>query len=159
MHSHRRNSQELKSSPRVWGTPNGDLESTPKKCESQFTSPELHDDRLIEWDFQITKKLGVDDVIIGRGLLEFLGMDIHFSDNVIAWDGATVPFRHTHTDGGDSFHVDDPEAVIDTSERIKKMLDAKHVPANLEEVCSEQDQLSRPDEQQQLSLALLRKHE
>ena len=33
----------------VWTTPGGTL-STSTKCRAQFTIPELHDNRLIEWD-------------------------------------------------------------------------------------------------------------
>jgi hypothetical protein len=43
--------------PQKWSTANGDL-STSKKAKSQFTLPELHDDKLIEWDFHVTPTLG-----------------------------------------------------------------------------------------------------
>ena len=79
--------------PKVWSTPNGDL-STNRKTKSQFKLSELHDDRVVEWDFHVTKTLGAYDMILGRDLLEFLGIDILFSDKVIIqWDSATMPFK------------------------------------------------------------------
>ena len=57
--------------PKIWGTPNGDLATT-KKVKSQFTLPELHEDKLIEWDFHVTKTLGAYDMIIGRDLLDHI---------------------------------------------------------------------------------------
>jgi hypothetical protein len=67
----------MESSKQVWTTPSGTL-MTSKKVKSQFTIPELHDHRLIEWDVHVTKSLGVYDMIIGQDLLEFLGIDVKF---------------------------------------------------------------------------------
>ena len=96
--------------PKVWSTPAGDI-STRKRAKSQFTMPELHDDRLVEWDFHVTKSLGAYDVIIGRDLLEFLGIDIRFSDRTIEWDAASVPFKDTDNLSLDCFHMEDPPVV------------------------------------------------
>ncbi len=142
--------------PKVWGTPNGDL-STTKKAKSQFTLPELHSDKLIEWDFHVTKTLGAYDMIIGRDLMEFLGINIRFSDQVIEWEGATMPFKDKDQSENGVFHVEEPEAVQEASDRIKQILDAKYVAADLEDVCSNQDQLDQ--QEQQKLLRLLRKHE
>jgi len=65
---------------------------TNQKVKAQFAIPELHDDRLIEWDMHVTKTIGAYDVIIGRDILEFLKIDIRFSDNKVSWDNAEMPF-------------------------------------------------------------------
>ena len=62
-------------SEQVWNTPGGPM-TTKKRVKAQFTIPELQDDRLIEWDVHVTKDLGSYDMIIGRDLLEFLGIDV-----------------------------------------------------------------------------------
>jgi len=117
----------------------------------------MHCDKLIEWDFHVTKTLGAYDMIIGRDLMEFLGINIRFSDKVIEWEGATMPFKDKDQSENGVFHVDEPEAVQEASDRIKQILDAKYVAADLEDVCNNQEQLDQ--QEQQKLLRLLRKHE
>ncbi len=76
----------------TWTTPSGSMTTT-AKVKTQFCIPELHDDRLIEWDMHVTKSLGNYDMIIGRDLLNNLKIDISFSTQSIDWEGASVPFR------------------------------------------------------------------
>ena len=97
--------------PQKWSTANGDI-STNKKAKSQFTLPELHEDKLIEWDFHVTRNLGAYDLIIGRDLMEFLGIDIRFSTQEVEWDHAVVPFKDTDEIKNGLFHVDDPEIIL-----------------------------------------------
>ena len=140
----------------TWSTPNGEL-STNKKAKSQFTLPEFHDDKLIEWDFHVTKTLGAYDIIIGRDLMKFLGIDIKFSQMEIEWEGASIPFRDVEELNKGLFHANEPDSLLDEAERIKKILDAKYEAADLEKVCQNQEHLSH-DEQQKL-FQLLRKYE
>ena len=51
------------ATPKNWSTVAGDL-TTSHKCKTQFTLPELHSDRVVEWDFHVTKQLGAHDMII-----------------------------------------------------------------------------------------------
>ena len=90
--------------PQIWSTANGEL-STNKKAKSQFTLPELHDDKLIEWDFHVTPSLGSYDMIIGRDVMEFLGIDIQFSKKEVEWDNAIVPFKDQDEVQNGIFHV------------------------------------------------------
>ena len=76
----------------VWMTPGGSI-TTNKKVKAQFTIPELHNKRLIEWDVHITKTLGAYDMIIGRDLLQFLGIDVLFSNLTVKWEGSSMPFK------------------------------------------------------------------
>ena len=96
-------------------------------------------------------------MIIGRDLLEFLGINIRFSDQTVEWDGATMPFKDQDETSDGLFHVQEPDAVLEATERITKILDAKYLPTDLDEYCRTQTQLEH-DEQQKL-LSLLKKHE
>lgn len=141
--------------PQKWGTCSGEL-TTNKKAKSQFTLPELHNDKLIEWDFHVTPDLGVYDLIIGCDLMEFLGIDVCFSTQEVEWDNATVPFKDGEEALKGLFHVDDPEIILEEHERVKKILNAKYEAADLEQVCREQTLLS--NEEQQKLLQLLQKY-
>ena len=127
--------------PKVWSTPAGDI-STNTSVKSQFSLPELHEDRIVEWNFHVAESLGIYDMIIGRDLLAFLGIDIKFSSNVVEWSNHTMPFKEHDASIQDSFHMDEPDIVLEAHERIKKILDAKYKKADLEEICRDQPKLS-----------------
>ena len=116
-----------------------------------MTLPELHHDKTIEWSFHVTKTLGAYDMIIGRDLLEFLGIDIKFSDKTVEWDSAIMPFKDIDDLGG-TFHADEPPQIVDASDRLKKILDAKYEAADLQEVCRQQHELDEDQRRQLLDL-------
>ena len=87
-----------------------------------FTLPELQDDKLIEWDLHVAPDLGCHDMIIGGDLLEFLKIDLCFSDQTVHWGTATMPFKDVDASPMDSYYVDEDESLSDASDRIKKFL-------------------------------------
>ncbi len=132
----------------VWTTPAGALKTT-VKCRAQFMLPELHDNRLIEWDLHVTKDLGTYDMIIGRDILQDLKIDIKFSTSTIEWDNSEIPLKDSDTQAKDGFFVQDPQSVDDATDRLKHILDAKYEKADLEEIVDAMDYLT-PEERTSL---------
>src|SRR5512145_1121710 len=81
----------------VWTTPAGNLK-TSKSCRTQITIPEFYDNRLIEWEFHVTKSMGAYDMIIGRDMLDDLGFILNFDEHVVTWEHASVPFKDMEND-------------------------------------------------------------
>ena len=71
------------------------------------------------------------DMIIGRDIMSFLGIDIKFSDQVITWEYAEMPFKPKDATVKTQYHVAETMAVNDATERIKSILDAKYKAADV----------------------------
>ena len=77
----------------VWSTPAGNL-TTNKVCKAKMVLTELIPDKTLEWKIHVAPgSLGNYDMIIGRDLLDDLGIDFRFSDHTVICDGAEIPFR------------------------------------------------------------------
>jgi len=66
---------------------------TDQKVKAQFTVPELHEDRLTEWNLHVAEALGKCNMTIGRDILQFLKIDLRFSDNAAECDGSELSFE------------------------------------------------------------------
>jgi hypothetical protein len=73
-------------------------------------------------------------MIIGRDILSALGFKLDFATMTIEWDHAYVPMKDSEEVADEAFYVQDPEAVLDTTSRLKGILDAKYEQADLHEV-------------------------
>ena len=126
----------------TWSTPGGGkFLSNEQTSKGMFTLPELHDDKIVEWDWHVTSDLGAYDAIMGRDLMEFLGIDIRFSTQTVEWDHAEMPFNSGGATVEEAYHIDEPEVVTNASDRLKKILDAKCEAADLRQICEEQEEL------------------
>ena len=75
----------------------------------------------------------------------------------MVWGHCKVPMKHRGDTWETSFHVrEESEPVLDATERMKRILDAKYKPANLEEVANMNTELSL--NQRKKLLRLLKKH-
>jgi hypothetical protein len=107
--------------------------------------------------FNVTDTLVGYDMIIGRDILEDLGVVIDFNQKVSIWGHRECPFKSTDATAETSYFVEEPEAVQHATDRIKKILDANYEKADPHEIVAAQDHLT-PEQQEQLE-ELLRKYE
>ena len=136
----------------VWTTPGGEMKTT-TKCQAQFMIPELHENRVLDYDVHVAKDLGAYDMIIGRDVMTDLGIDIRFSTESIVWDESVIPFKDIDSDSQEAFHIPDPDAI--TPRAVP--LDNDYSKADIAQVCADQTQL---DAVQQAQLKeLLQKYE
>jgi len=119
------------------------------KVKAQFAVPELHDGRLMERNMHVIESLGPHDVIIGRDILKFPKTDLRFSDEIIEWDGAEMPFEDGDAHTKEACDVTDSDLAEDAVHRVKRILDAKCDKADVEKICEEQ---AEPDAQQREQL-------
>jgi len=68
--------------------------------------------------------------------------------NEIVWDQSEIPFKDSNDPMG-SYHIDEPDLLLEATGRLKQILDAKYNAADLEEIAAEQEHLT-PEEQQML---------
>ena len=125
----------------IWKTPGGYL-NTNKVVKAEFTMPEFHENKLLQWELYVAPDLGAYDMIIGRDLLKFLQIDILFSKERVLWDNVDIPFKDTDTTMEEAYHIQDSKLLTSSTERIKKILDAKYEPTNLKTIVQIQENLS-----------------
>ena len=135
----------------VWTTPAGEMR-TRSKVKAQFTMPELQEKKMVEWSFHVAENMGAYDMIIGRDILSFLGIDIRFSEQVVTWENADMPFKPKDATVETQYHVAESMAVTEATDRIKGILDAKYEAADLEKICSAQDHLKVEEQRKLFSL-------
>jgi len=125
---------------------------TGQQVKAQLAVSEQHNDHLAEWNMHVSKSLGPHDMIIRRDMLKFLHIDLRFSDEMIAWEGAEMPFKVDDASAKQACFAVDIDPVEDTVHRVKRILDHKCDEACVEKICEEQAKL---DQQQQAQLAAL----
>ena len=92
------------------------------------------------------------DMIIGTDLLEYLQINIKYSNSSIEWDTAEIPMRSRDATIEEAFHIQDTPCLEEASERIKQILDAKYEPANLDEITAECTNLNTEEKHKLKSL-------
>ena len=70
-----------------------------------------------------------------------LGINLHFLTQELSWDKATIPFKSKDAELGEAHFVKDSEAVSESLDRVKRILDAKHEKVDLIQICKNADHL------------------
>ena len=139
----------------VWNTAAGAVE-TNQKVKVQFTLPEFYETTIIQHEMHVFKTKLNYDMIIGRDLLHTLGINLNFQELEISWNDASIPMKPTDCSFNNDFYPQDSERVIESTERIQSILDAKYEPANLKDIVEESKHLSETE--QELLSQLLNKY-
>jgi hypothetical protein len=82
--------------PHKWNTMAGQFK-TNRQALINFKMPEFHKHRTVEYDFHVDEHTNADealyDMIIGADLMDELGIDLLFSENVVKWEGVFTPMK------------------------------------------------------------------
>jgi RNase H-like domain found in reverse transcriptase/Reverse transcriptase (RNA-dependent DNA polymerase)/Integrase zinc binding domain/Retroviral aspartyl protease len=136
----------IHSTPTTWNTVAGKF-LTKHMVNIKFKLPTLHESRIIETKVHVTKSLNKYDMIIGRDLLQDLGIILNFQDNIIQWDHAITAM--TSIDSEPIINtIEESKPIIEATNRIKSILEAKYEPANLDDVVNDCKNLSVSEKSQ-----------
>ena len=61
--------------------------------ETQFQLTELNQMATITYNLQIAESLGIYNMIIGRDLLNKMGLTLDFSTPTVSWEESSVPMK------------------------------------------------------------------
>ena len=59
--------------------------TTTSAVKGLFTTPKLQEKQLIEWPLHVMDNMGAYDVIIGRDVMSFLGIDKRARGTTVQW--------------------------------------------------------------------------
>ncbi len=123
---------------------------------TEFTLLEFTDAKKINYKFQLTDNLGNYDIILGRDFMTELSLEISYVDNCVNWDNLSVPLKQEGCDQSSFFIREESKSITESTNRIKRILDAKYEKADLPSLVARQSKLN--GKQQKLLLALLEKY-
>jgi Retroviral aspartyl protease len=146
---------KIKTEKTVWSTVAGTFE-TFYKSKGQLIFSKLFKGRTIPCELHLSDTMTSYDVIVGRDILQALGITLNFADLTIEWDGASTPMKSIENTYSDFKRI---EAFEDTfmPQALKRINDAKYEKANLEATAEASAHLSRAERRQLLKLLV--KHE
>ena len=152
--------------PAVWRTKAGTFTTT-KQCKIKFRLPELFNDRIIEYKVHVDEQTQSEetyyDMLLGGDICSELGIIIDYKNNVVQWDGATVPMVDREVFCSNTMFNDlyeesfESEAARSATSRMTRILDNDYHKADLPAIVEKCTHLSK--EERAKLLALLRKHE
>ena len=137
-----------KSKVTEWRTSAG-VFTTNKQVKLNLKLPEFFQNRIITYNVHVTENTSTYDMIMGRDMLQELGIQISFGTDSVTWDEVSIPMKPFHARIETDYHIDDSVAVKEATKRIKQILDAKYEPADLDEVVAQADHLT-PDQRTKL---------
>jgi hypothetical protein len=131
-----------------------------------FLLPAFYLKKQITWEFHVDDRSKPSDtyaMIIGRDLLEKLGVILNFNDKTVTWDTDTIPMKDRGYLNSQkviteiNLTANEPQSLLNEFSVSTKILDAEYKPAILEEVSKTCKNLN--EEEQHRLLQVLQKYE
>jgi hypothetical protein len=97
-------------------------------------------------------------MILRRDCLSGLGIKFDFADSTIEWVNVAVPMKDADKPFEESYHIQEPKAIIKSTDNLKTILEAKYEKANLEEMTSKADYPTMAQRKQLLEVLKEREH-
>ena len=140
----------------TWRTMAGSFTTT-SKCVVEFTLPELNPTAKIKQKLHVVPKMSKYDIILGRDVMQNLGINLDFEDKVIRWNGSSANMKHPQSANNFNYNIEESYALQAENSRLQRILDAKYEKANLLEITKNCTHLSTKE--QKSLYFLLRKFE
>ena len=80
----------------------------------------------------VTDALGQYNMIIGRDLLHKIGTDLHFSIVIMHWQDMEVSMKESTRKKEETFQIEEEMFVLEETDQLANILDAKYAPAVLQ---------------------------
>ena len=132
--------------------------STYSKTKLNFQLPELSPTAVVNHEFHISKKkIGQYDIIIGRDLINSIGLDTSGHEKMTKWPQMTaeIPYKPVDATVEQSFYIAETESMKQDVDRMSRILDAKYSKADLYKIAKNVKTLNT-EEQAQLEAVLSR---
>ena len=139
-----------------WNTMAGSF-TTKHDCLINFNLPELHPTASIKYLVHVTPHMANYDMILGRDILQDLGIVLDFQERQIRWKEYYTPMKNPEILRVSNYSAENTQTIQAETERIQRILDAKYERANLVEIAKQATHLEK--EEQKKLLKLLRKFE
>jgi hypothetical protein len=150
--------KKTESKSTKWSTKGGSFK-TKRKCEIELTLPAFHENRKITCSVYVDESHHESsnyDMIIGRDLLQSLGINLLFDTAEISWDNAKIYMQPPGRTDGDWLNTMEQELLYahdpNTTdlERIQSIIESKYCPADLTTIVEECTHLDNTEQRQRL---------
>jgi len=71
----------------------------------EFMLPELSETKIINWKLHVFKNTLKYNIIIGRDLLQALGILLGFKNQTITWDEITIPMKDSEVSMDEGYKI------------------------------------------------------
>ena len=109
----------------TWKTMAGSFTTT-SKCVVEFALPELNPTAKIRQKLHVVPKMSKHDIILGRDVIQILGINLDFEDRVIRWNGNSANMKSPHCANNFNYNIEESYALQAENSRLQRILDAKY---------------------------------